>query len=58
MKNPMRWLTIASGVLSGEIASTGRNHALCDDHFIVGMTKLAPSLMPEGQREVIVLVLV
>jgi hypothetical protein len=26
--------------------------------FIVGITKLAPSLMPEGQREVTVLVLV
>jgi len=33
MKNPMRRLTIASSVLSGEIASTGRNHALCDDRF-------------------------
>ena len=27
-------------------------------HFIVGMTNSAPSLMPEGQREVTVLVLV
>src|SRR3989442_4911239 len=27
-------------------------------HFIVGMTHSAPSLMPEGQREVTVLVLV
>jgi hypothetical protein len=28
------------------------------DQFIVGMTKSAPSLMPEGQREVTVFVLV
>jgi hypothetical protein len=29
-----------------------------DSQFIVGMTNSAPSLMPEGQREVTVLVLV
>jgi hypothetical protein len=29
-----------------------------DDQFIVGMTNSAPSLMPDGQREVTVLVLV
>ncbi len=58
MKNPMRWISIAPGFGSGEIASAGRNHAVSGDQFIVGMTKLAPSLTPEGQRDVTVFVLV
>jgi hypothetical protein len=35
-----------------------RERAAARAHFIVGMTNSAPSLMPEGQREVTVLVLV
>lgn len=35
-------------------AQSGMDHR----YFIVGMTNSAPSLMPDGQREVIVLVLV
>ncbi len=63
MKNPMRRNSIASGLCSGEIASAQRDHArfrqfIVGNQFIVGMTKLAPSLMPEGQRDVTVLVLV
>lgn len=44
----------------GASADPGDNGAqlLEGDQFIVGMTKLAPSLMPDGQREVMVLVLV
>lgn len=58
MKNPMRGSTIAPGLHSGEIASTQRDHAHTGDQFIVGITKLAPSFTPEGQREVTVLVFV
>ncbi len=57
MKNPMRRISIASGSSYGEIALAQRDHAH-DHQFIVGMTKLAPSLTPEGQRDVTVLVLV
>jgi hypothetical protein len=39
-------------------AALASRAAMPQGQFIVGMTKLAPSLMPEGQREVTVLVLV
>src|SRR6266702_4591642 len=40
----------------GALLSTGP--AIFAPHFMVGMTNSAPSLMPEGQRDVTVLVLV
>ena len=47
---------ICSLALGVPALALGRDGAL--PHFIVGMTNSAPSLVPEGQRAVTVLVLV
>jgi hypothetical protein len=41
-----------------EVRNAGRRCFMRCDYFIVGMTNSAPSLVPDGQRAVTVLVLV
>jgi len=59
---PVMWLVIWPGNLACNFGAGEGEKAWrrlpASPHFIVGMTNSAPSLTPEGQREVTVLVLV
>jgi hypothetical protein len=51
-------ITSASALLHNAARTRPESEGTPHAHFIVGMTNSAPSLVPDGQREVTVLVLV
>jgi hypothetical protein len=55
---PAHTASATSATIGTDTRDTGRINLMCCNYFIVGMTNSAPSLVPEGQRAVTVLVLV